>query len=104
MFRASNAQFEERDTQVLGISTNARAVQTAYSATLGNIPYPILSDFWPHGSVARTYGIFNDEMGTCRRAIIVIDKEGVIRFKRVYASAGDISIQEIVDEVDKIQG
>lgn len=54
--------------------------------------------------MARSYGIFNDEMGTSRRAIIVIDKEGVIRFKRVYASAGDISIQEIVDEVDKIQG
>ena len=64
--------------------------------SLGNIPYPILSDFYPHGEVARQYGIFNDEIGTSFRAVLVVDKDGVVRFKRVYASAGDVSIDEVL--------
>ena len=102
MFRAAYPKFQERDTQVLGISTNARAAQTAYSASLGTIPYPILSDFWPHGTVAQSYGIFNEETGTSRRTVMVVDKEGIIRFKRVYTSAGDIDTADILAEVDKL--
>ena len=69
---------------------------------MGNIPYPILSDFYPHGRVAQLYGIFNEEIGTSRRAVIVVDKQGTIRFKRVYASAGDIDTADILAEVDKL--
>ena len=52
--------------------------------------------------MAKSYGIFNEETGTARRSIFVIDKEGIIRFKRIYASAGDIEINDILAEVDKI--
>ena len=69
---------------------------------MGNIPYPILSDFYPHGRVAQLYGIFNEETGTSRRAVIVVDKQGTIRFKRVYASAGDINTADVLAEVDKL--
>ena len=78
-------------------------MQTAYSVTMGNLSYPLLSDFWPHGEVAKAYGILNEETGTSRRSVIVVDKEGVIRFKRVYQSAGDIEIDDILAEVDKLQ-
>ncbi len=40
--------------------------------------FPILSDFWPHGAVATTYGVFNDAVGCANRATFLIDKEGVI--------------------------
>ena len=70
---------------------------------MGNITYPLLSDFYPHGKVAQLYAIFNEETGTSRRAVIVIDKEGIIRFKRVYTSAADIKIDDILAEVDKLQ-
>ena len=69
---------------------------------MGVLNYPLLSDFWPHGEVSKALGIFNDETGTSLRSIIVVDKQGIIRFKRIYKSAGDISIEEIVDEVDKL--
>ena len=99
----ANKDFEERDTQVLGISNNARPAQTAFSVALGNIPYPILSDFYPHGEVAKLYGIFNEETGASRRAIFVVDKEGTIQFKRIFTSAADISIDEVLEAVDKLQ-
>ena len=67
--------------------------------SLGNIPYPILSDFYPHGEVARQYGVFNDETGVSFRAIFVVGTDGTVRFKRVYTSAGDVSIDEVLAAV-----
>ena len=69
---------------------------------MGNIPYPLLSDFWPHGQVAQLYGIFDEKKGTARRSVLIIDKEGIIRFKRTYASAGDIQTADILAEVDRL--
>ena len=70
---------------------------------MGNIAYPLLSDFWPHGKVAKAYDIFNEETGTSRRSVMVVDKEGVIRFRRIYQSAGDIDTDDILAEVDKLK-
>ena len=81
------------------LARTPRPAQNAYSVSLGNIPYPILSDFYPHGGVARQYGVFNDDTGVSFRAIFVVDKDGVVRFKRVYTSAGDISIDEVLAAV-----
>ena len=53
--------------------------------------------------MAKLYGIFNEETGTSRRAVFVVDSGGTIRFKRVYASAADISIDEVLEAVDKLQ-
>lgn len=92
----------EKDTQVLGISANAKPAQAAFSTSLGGIPYPILSDFYPHGEVSQAYGVFNESMGTPLRAVIVIDKAGVIRFKRTYANATDLDTDDILAEVDKL--
>ena len=68
--------------------------------SLGNIPYPILSDFYPHGEVAKQYGVFNEKTGVSFRAIFVVGKDGTVRFKRVYTAAGDISIDEVLAAVD----
>ena len=35
---------------------------------LGGVPFPLLSDFWPHGAVGKAYGIFNEERGMDKRA------------------------------------
>ena len=89
---------------MLGISTDARATQTAWSVAMGNIPYPTLSDFHPHGAVTSLYGIYSEEKGTALRSVIVIDKQGVIRFKRTYANAADIHTDDILAEIDRLKG
>ena len=101
-FRQYNGAFEEIDTQVLGISCNAKQVQTAFAATLGSIPYPILSDFYPHGRMSTDYGVFNEDTGVPKRAIVIIDKEGIVRFSKIYKSAMDLNPNDILDEVKKI--
>ena len=101
-FRLYNEAFEEADTQVLGISCNAKPVQTAYAGTLGSIPYPILSDFYPHGQICRNYGVFNEETGVPKRSVFLIDKEGVVRFSRMYDQAIDLNPSDVLKEVNNI--
>jgi peroxiredoxin len=68
--------------QVLGIS-----VDTPYSlkvwAEQENYQFPLLSDFWPHGEVAKAYGAFNEKAGMANRGTFLIDKAGVVRFAEV---------------------
>jgi peroxiredoxin len=45
--------------------------------------FPMLSDFWPHGGVAQTYGVFNSDRGLALRATFLIDTDGVVRYKIV---------------------
>lgn len=86
----------------MGISADAGPSQTAYSVSLGNLPYPLLSDFYPHGEVAKLYGLFNDKNGTSKRAVVIIDKNGVIRVKHIYAKADDIDISNILNDLETI--
>ena len=45
--------------------------------------FPLLSDFWPHGEVARTYGVFNEAAGLANRGTFLIDRAGVVRYAEV---------------------
>ncbi len=97
-----NQAFEEKNTQVLGISTDARPTQTAFASSLGNIPYPILADFHPKGKVAQAYGVYDEQRGTARRSIFIIDKQGMVRFKKVYERANEIDVADILARVSKL--
>ena len=71
------------NAQVLGISVDSVPCLVAWAESLGGITYPLLSDFWPHGQVARTFGVLRPE-GKSERAIFVMDKEGIIRYVDVH--------------------
>jgi len=67
------------NAQVLGISIDHVPCIQAWADSLGGIHYPLLSDFWPHGAVAKKYGVLRVE-GYAERAIFIIDKIGIIRY------------------------
>ena len=98
-FRMHNTAFEEVDTQVLGISCDSKPAQTAFSGSLGGIPYPILSDFYPHGKVSSSYGLFDENRGTPQRAIVVVDKKGVIQFSNIYRAATDLNPIDVLNTI-----
>jgi peroxiredoxin len=75
--------FEGLDTQVLGLSVDSSPAHRAWAEMLGGIDYPMLADFYPHGEVARKYGILRPE-GISERATFVIDKEGKVRSIEVH--------------------
>lgn len=80
------------DVQVLTVSVDSMFAHRAWADQEG-FTFPLLSDFWPHGEVARAYGVFDEERGLAVRGTFVIDGEGVVRWKTVnpIPSARDIS-------------
>jgi mycoredoxin-dependent peroxiredoxin len=65
------------ETQVLAISCDSRHAQRVWAEQEG-FDFPVLSDFWPHGNVAKSYGIFNDQLGCAMRATFVLGKDGKV--------------------------
>jgi peroxiredoxin len=76
-------RFEEEDTRVLGISVDSTDTNRAWAESLGVENVLLLSDFWPHGEVAQSYGVLR-EQGFTERATFIVDREGLVRFKHVY--------------------
>ena len=84
-FRENYAQFQALDAEILQISADPAPSLKAWAESLGGLPFPLLSDFWPHGSIGRAYGVFNDERGMDARAMFIVDATGTIRHSHVYA-------------------
>ncbi len=68
------------DAEVLAISCDHFFSNRAYADRDG-YTFSILSDFWPHGEVARSYGTFNEGAGAPNRGTYIIDKGGIVRWK-----------------------
>ena len=61
-----------------------------------------MADFYPHGEVSKTYGVFNDQTGTPIRAVVVIDKNGIVQFSQTYKAATDLAPQDILSGVENL--
>jgi len=73
------SEFDAVKAQVLAISCDSRHAQKQWTEQQG-FTFPVLSDFWPHGGVAQSYGVFNDVTGFANRGTFVVDRAGIIRF------------------------
>jgi peroxiredoxin len=71
--------FVSDDVQVLAISTDHMFSQRAWADKEGYF-FPLLSDFWPHGAVAESFGVLNDKAGAALRGTFLLDREGVVRW------------------------
>ena len=100
-FRDALARFDGLTTQVLGISVDASPSQKAWARHLGIANYPFLSDFWPHGETEREYGLLRSE-GFSERAIVIIDKQGIIRYFKVHELETAPSVDELIKEAGKL--
>ncbi|MEA2707497.1 MAG: hypothetical protein QOF78_98 [Phycisphaerales bacterium] len=95
--------FAELDAQVLGISVDGPWCHRAY-AEARRLRIPLLSDFEPKGAVARSYGAYEAAGGICRRALFVIDGDGIIRWS--YLSPFDVNpgADGILAALENLQG
>jgi len=75
-------EFERYDAVVLGISVDNLWAHKAFAADR-KLTFPLLADFEPKGEVSRAYGAYNDEAGTSRRALFVLDGDGVVSWSFV---------------------
>ena len=70
------------DALFVGISVDNIPTLWSWSEAMNTLTFPVLSDFWPHGKVADTYGVLRSD-GTAERALFIVDKNGIIRFAYV---------------------
>ena len=77
-------EFETAGVELVVISCDAMYSLKAWGAQEG-YTFDLLSDFWPHGDVARAYGVFDDERGLAIRGSFLIDAEGILRWAVVNA-------------------
>ncbi|WP_017593737.1 peroxiredoxin [Nocardiopsis potens] len=80
--RDNISDFRSGDAELLSISVDSMFAHRAW-ADRENLDYPLLSDFWPHGAVAKAYGVFDEDKGVAVRGTFLVDKEGVVRWKVV---------------------
>ena len=73
------AEFMTFDSEVLAISCDPTYALRAFADQDG-LNFPLLSDFWPHGEVSRSYDVFDERKGCPRRSSYVIDKDGLVRW------------------------
>ncbi len=76
------ASFSHDGLATLAISVGPPPTHKVW-ATQSGFGFPVLSDFWPHGGVACSYGVFNIDAGYPNRGTFVVDRSGVIRFADV---------------------
>lgn len=68
-------EFLSFDTEVLALSCDPVYALRSFAEAEG-LNFPLLSDFWPHGEVSRSFDVFDDVKGTPRRSSYVIDRAG----------------------------
>ena len=91
-------RFDGLQAQVLSLSVDSIPSLVAWADSLGGITYPLLSDFYPHGEVARKFGVLRED-GRTERAIFVIDKAGIIRYVDVKGYIDDQPDNEVLFDI-----
>ena len=88
--------------EILQISADPAPSLKGWAEKLGGVPFPLLSDYWPHGAAGKAYGIFNEERGMCKRAAYVLDAEGKIRYMKQYEPGKIPESSELLEQVRKL--
>jgi peroxiredoxin len=103
-YEAEMADFERYDAQVVGISVDSIPSHVAFAKSIGGITrYPLLADFHPKGAVSKKYGVWKDDKGICERAIVVVDRKGIVRYIDVHdigEAPENAQILEVLRELD----
>jgi peroxiredoxin len=92
----NHLRFDELNAIAFGIGVDSVPSNRAWAQSMDIKNTKLLSDFWPHGEVAQSYGVFRDKDGFSERANIMIDEEQRVIFAQTYPTAQLPDIEEII--------
>jgi peroxiredoxin len=95
------SEFERYDAQLLGISVDGVWCHAAFKKDR-KLQFPLLADFEPKGEVARRYGVYRQDDGITERALFVIDREGVVRWRYVSPIGVNPGAEGILKALDEL--
>ncbi len=94
--------FTQNDAILLGITVDNIPTLFAWTNQMGELWFQVLSDFWPHGAVAKKYGVLRSN-GVSERALFVIDKKGIIRFIDVHDINKRPPLEDLAGALEKLK-
>jgi len=94
--------FDQNEAILLGITVDNIPTLFAWTNQMGKLWFPVLSDFWPHGAVAKKYGVLRSN-GVSERALFVIDKKGIIRYIDVHDINKRPPLEDLVTALEKLK-
>jgi len=94
--------FNQYDAILLGITVDNIPTLFAWTNQMGQLWFPVLSDFWPHGAVGKKYGVLRSD-GVSERALFVIDKKGIIRYIDVHDINKRPSLEDLAGALEKLK-
>ncbi len=94
--------FDKHDAVLLGISVDNIPTLFSWTNQMGNLWFPVLSDFWPHGKVASMYGVLRAD-GVSERALFVVDKKGIIRYIDIHDINKRPPLEDLIRELEKLK-
>lgn len=94
--------FDKYDAILIGITVDNIPTLYAWTKQMGDLWFPVLSDFWPHGAVADKYGVLRSD-GISERALFIIDKKGIIRYIDIHDINKRPSLEDLVKELEKLE-
>ncbi|WP_428566160.1 peroxiredoxin [Pseudodesulfovibrio sp.] len=87
--------------EVIGITVDNTPTQAEWAKAMHGLDFPVLSDFWPHGKVAASFGVLRSD-GMAERSLFVIDKQGIIRYIDVHDINERPDLGVLVGELEKL--
>ena len=96
-------RFSKLNTVAVGINVDPLPSKKAWAEAIGLTSLRILSDFWPHGNVAKMYDIFREKEGFSGRANIIVDAHGKVAFIKVYPIPQLPDIEEIIKILETVK-
>ena len=88
--------FDKFNTIAAGLSVDSVPCKAAWAKAIKIKQTRLLSDFWPHGNVAKSLGLFREQNGFSQRANVILDESGKVCFVKVYPIAELPDIEEII--------
>ena len=101
-YNIAESLFKQYDAVLIGITTDNTPSLFAWTQQMGNLWFPVLSDFYPHGKVAEEFGVLRSN-GISERALFVIDKQGVIRYIDVHDINKRPALDGIIHALEEIE-
>ena len=100
--------FDKYNAMLLGISVDNIPTLHSWTRNMcgvegGGLWFPVFSDFYPHGAVAKKYGVLRSD-GVSERALFIIDQKGVIRHIHIHDINDKPSIEDLAKELEKLKG
>ena len=101
VFNAALPLFKPKQAQVLGISVDSVWSHQAFIEAR-HLHFSLLADFEPKGAVSRAYGAYDDDAGSSKRALFVVDAAGKIAWSYLSPVAVNPGVDGVLDALDHL--